>query len=125
MRTTHGMAAGVAINPSTPLAAVEEVLGDLDLLLVMSVNPGFGGQQFWKPALTKISRARAMLAQAGSAAMLEVDGGISSETIGAAARAGADTFVAGNAVFGAKDPAGMVKELKRLARAARPEGVQV
>jgi ribulose-phosphate 3-epimerase len=121
----RGMAAGVAVNPATPLSAVEEVIGDLDLLLVMSVNPGFGGQEFWTPALEKIRRARTMLSDAGSAALLEVDGGVSVETIAAIAKAGADTFVAGNAVFSAKDPAAQVRELKRLARAARPEGVEV
>ena len=121
----RGMAAGVALNPATPLAAIENVIGDLDLLLIMSVNPGFGGQQFWKPALEKITRARALLSDAGSSAMLEVDGGVAADTITAVARAGADTFVAGNAIFGAADPAAQVKELRRLARAARPEGVQV
>jgi ribulose-phosphate 3-epimerase len=109
----HGMAAGVALNPSTPLAAVEEVLGDIDLLLIMSVNPGYGGQSYLSAATTKIARARALLQRAGSAAALEVDGGITLDTIEEAWRAGADTFVAGTAIFGAPDVAGAVKALRR------------
>lgn len=99
-----GAAAGVALNPSTSLSAVENVLADLDLLLVMSVNPGFGGQEFIPHSLEKISRARRMLDAAGSRAVLEVDGGINRETIFQCWRAGADAFVAGNAVFSANDP---------------------
>lgn len=99
-----GASAGVALNPSTSLSAVENVLTDLDLLLVMSVNPGFGGQQFIPHSLDKIARARRMLDAAGSRAVLEVDGGITGETIFECWRAGADTFVAGNAVFSADDP---------------------
>jgi ribulose-phosphate 3-epimerase len=99
-----GCRAGVAINPSTPLTSVVEVTADMDLLLVMTVNPGFGGQEFIPHSLDKIRRAHRVLAEAGSAATLEVDGGISRETIGDCWRAGADTFVAGNAIFSAKDP---------------------
>ena len=99
-----GCSAGVSINPSTPLTAVEEVLRDIDLLLVMSVNPGFSGQAFIDGSVEKVARARRMLDAAGSGASLEVDGGINRETIGAVWRAGADTFVAGNAVFSASDP---------------------
>jgi ribulose-phosphate 3-epimerase len=104
--------AGVAINPSTPLVAVEEVLGALDLLLIMSVNPGFGGQSFIASSLEKVARARQMLDAARSPALLEVDGGINRETIGDVWRAGADTFVAGNAVFSAGDPAREVSALR-------------
>jgi ribulose-phosphate 3-epimerase len=107
-----GCAAGVALNPSTPLSAVEEVLGDIDLLLVMSVNPGFGGQQFIAPSLGKVVRARRMLDTVGASATLEVDGGINRETIGDVWRAGADTFVAGNAVFSAPDPRAEVAALR-------------
>jgi ribulose-phosphate 3-epimerase len=107
-----GCAAGVAINPSTPLSAVEEVLGDIDLLLMMSVNPGFGGQQFIASSLDKVARARRMLDTARSTAVLEVDGGINRETIGDVWRAGADAFVAGNAVFGSSDPSGEVAALR-------------
>jgi len=114
----RGMRAGAAVNPATPLAAVEEVAGELDLLLVMTVNPGFGGQAFWEPALEKVRRARALLDARKSGAMLEVDGGVARETIGKLAAAGADTFVAGHAVFTAADPGAEVRELRRLAEAA-------
>ena len=113
-----GMKAGVAINPATPLTAIEEITGDLDLLLVMTVNPGFGGQQFWKPGVDKVRRARAILDQAGSTALLEVDGGVSRETIGALRAAGADTFVAGNAIYNSRDPGAEVGALRKAAEAA-------
>ena len=107
-----GCAAGVALNPATPLSAVEEVLGDLDLLLVMSVNPGFSGQQFIGASTDKVARARRMLDSARAPALLQVDGGINRDTIGDVWRAGADTFVAGNAVFAAADPRGEVAALR-------------
>lgn len=107
-----GCTAGVALNPSTPLAAVEEVLGDIDLLLVMSVNPGFGGQEFIEHALGKLVRARQLIDGSRSRAALQVDGGINRETIGRAWRAGAEVFVAGNAVFSAADPAAEVRALR-------------
>lgn len=113
-----GMRAGVAINPATPLGRVEEVAGELDLLLVMTVNPGFGGQPFWEPGVDKVRRARALLDGRKSAAHLEVDGGVGRETIGRLAAAGADTFVAGMAIFGVADAAAEVRELRRLAQAA-------
>jgi ribulose-phosphate 3-epimerase len=109
----HGMRAGLALNPGSPLGLLEEVLDDVDLVLVMSVNPGFGGQQYLPAASDKIRRVRALLDARGSAAVLEVDGGITRETIAAAWQAGADTFVAGTAVFGAPDPAAAVQELRR------------
>ena len=107
-----GCAAGVALNPSTPLTAVDDVLDKLDLLLVMSVNPGFGGQQFIQRAVERIARARRMLDAAGSAAALEVDGGITRQTIVECWRAGADVFVAGNAVFAAADPMAEIGALR-------------
>jgi ribulose-phosphate 3-epimerase len=107
-----GMKAGVALNPSTPLSAVEEVLPELDLLLIMSVNPGFGGQRFIPQSLDKIARARRMLDAAGSQAALEVDGGINRETIVQCWQAGADSFVAGNAVFSASDPRAEIGALR-------------
>ena len=107
-----GCAAGVALNPATPLSAVEEVLGDLDLLLVMSVNPGFSGQQFIGGSTDKVARARRMLDTARAPALLQVDGGINRDTIGDVWRAGADTFVAGNAVFSAPDPQAEVAALR-------------
>ncbi len=96
-----GCKAGVALNPSTPLNVVAEVIDDIDLLLVMTVNPGYGGQKFIPASIDKIGRARHLLDSARSTAVLEVDGGISRETILACRRAGADTFVAGNAIFSA------------------------
>jgi ribulose-phosphate 3-epimerase len=110
---SRGMLAGLALNPSSPLALVEEVVGDLDLLLIMTVNPGFGGQTYLPGSNDKIRRARELLAARGSRAFLEVDGGIARATIAAAHAAGADTFVAGNAVFSSADPAGEVQELRR------------
>ena len=112
----RGMSAGLALNPSTPLAAVEEVVGDLDLLLIMSVNPGYGGQSYLPAATAKIARARALLAREYCGAALEVDGGITLDTIHEAWRAGADTFVAGTAVFGATDVADAVRALTRRCR---------
>ena len=108
-----GMRAGVALNPSTPLSAVEDVLADLDLLLVMTVNPGFGGQSFIQTMVPKIERARAMLDRAGSDADLEVDGGVNAETGALCRKAGATAFVAGNAFFHHKgDRAGFVRGLR-------------
>lgn len=112
----RGMRAGLAINPSTPLAAVSEVLDDLDLLLIMSVNPGFGGQSYIPASTARIRRARTLLDQAGSRAVLEVDGGITVDTIARAWEAGADTFVAGTAVFREGDPAKAVKALLEKCR---------
>ncbi len=107
-----GCAAGVALNPGTPVDSVREVAPDLDLLLVMSVNPGFGGQKFIGASVDKVRRARALLDESRSSATLEVDGGITRETIVPCWRAGADTFVAGNAVFSAKDPAAEIAALR-------------
>ena len=108
-----GMRAGIALNPSTPVNLLEEVVGDIDLVLIMSVNPGYGGQSYLPRSTDKIRRARALLDRLGSPAVLEVDGGIMNETIAEAWGAGADTFVAGTAVFGSPDPAHAVRELKR------------
>jgi ribulose-phosphate 3-epimerase len=107
-----GCSAGVAINPSTPLSAVEEVLRDIDLLLVMSVNPGFGGQAFIEGSVDKVSRARRRLDMARSGAALQVVGGFKRDTIGAVWRAGADTFVAGHAIFSAGDPRAEIGALR-------------
>ena len=109
-----GCAAGVALNPSTPVSVVEDVLDKVDLLLVMSVNPGFGGQQFIRRSLDRIARARRMLDAARSPATLEVDGGINRETIVECWQAGADTFVAGNAVFSAVNPTAEIRALREL-----------
>lgn len=113
-----GLRAGLALNPANPLSLVEEALDDLDLLLLMTVNPGFGGQRYIPASTAKIRRARALLDRHGGTIWLEVDGGITSETIGTAHGAGADTFVAGAAVFGAADPAAAVRDLRRRCAAA-------
>jgi ribulose-phosphate 3-epimerase len=109
-----GCKAGVALNPGTSLSAIEEVAHMLDLLLIMSVNPGYGGQKFIDYSVDKIERARFLLDQAQSTAVLEVDGGISRDTIQRCWRAGADTFVAGNAIFAAKDPQAEIAALRNL-----------
>jgi ribulose-phosphate 3-epimerase len=109
----RGMRAGLALNPATPLDHIEEVVADLDLVLVMSVNPGYGGQSYLPAATDKIRRVRALLDGRRSRATLEVDGGITTDTIADAWGAGADTFVAGTAVFGAADPAAAVRDLVR------------
>jgi ribulose-phosphate 3-epimerase len=108
-----GCRAGAVVNPGTSLTAVTEVVDDIDVLLVMTVNPGFGGQQFIKGSLDKIRRAREMLGTNGSKAFLEVDGGIDRKTIKSVWEAGADTFVAGNAIFSAKDPRAEIGELRK------------
>jgi ribulose-phosphate 3-epimerase len=109
----HGMRAGLALNPASPLDLIEEVVPDLDLVLVMSVNPGYGGQSYLPGATDKIRRVRGLLDGRRSQAALEVDGGITTDTIADAWGAGADTFVAGTAVFGAPDPAVAVRDLAR------------
>jgi ribulose-phosphate 3-epimerase len=107
-----GCRAGVALNPATPLASVREIVPELDLLLIMSVNPGFGGQEFIPYSIDKIRRARLMLDEENSRAVLEVDGGINRDTIHSVWEAGADTFVAGNAIFSAKDPRAEIGALR-------------
>jgi ribulose-phosphate 3-epimerase len=108
----HGMMAGLALNPGTPLGRIEELTDDLDLVLIMSVNPGYGGQSYIPHATDKIARTRALLERHGSEAVLEVDGGITTATIGGAWRAGARAFVAGTAVFGEPDPAAAIRALR-------------
>ena len=112
----RGMAAGLALNPSSPLGLLEEVTADLDLVLIMSVNPGFGGQGYIPQATDKIARTRQLLARHGARATLEVDGGITLDTIRAAWEAGADTFVAGTAIFGQPDIGEAVRGLQRRCR---------
>jgi ribulose-phosphate 3-epimerase len=113
-----GCSAGVALNPATPLESIREAIPFIDLLLIMTVNPGFGGQEFIATSVEKIARARAMLDEARSDATLEVDGGINRETLARTRAAGADTFVAGHAIFSAKDPQKEIAAL-RAAGAAR------
>ncbi len=109
----HGMLAGLALNPASPLVLLEDVIDDVDLVLIMSVNPGFGGQSYIPGSTDKIRRCRAMLDARGSRATLEVDGEITLETIATAWEAGADAFVAGTAVFGSADPAEATRALRR------------
>lgn len=108
-----GCLAGAALNPATSLITVREALADLDLLLVMTVNPGFGGQEFIPSSVDKVQRARQLLGELASGAGLEVDGGIGRDTIRAVWRAGADTFVAGNAIFAAADSRAEIAALRR------------
>jgi len=109
-----GCLAGAAVNPGTSFGGIREVAGDLDLLLVMTVNPGFGGQEFIPASVNKVARARHILDEMKSRAALEVDGGIARDTIEKVWRAGADTFVAGNAVFTAQDPKAEIEALRRI-----------
>ena len=109
-----GCGAGLALNPGTPVEWAREVAADLDVLLVMTVNPGFGGQSFIPSSLDKVRRARLLLMETKSRALLEVDGGISRSTIEQVWRAGADTFVAGHAVFSAADPRAEIAALRSL-----------
>ncbi|MGH7538616.1 MAG: ribulose-phosphate 3-epimerase [Gemmatimonadales bacterium] len=113
----RGLLAGLALNPASPLALAEDVVQDLDLLLIMSVNPGYGGQRYLPASTDKIRRARALLIEHRSPAFLEVDGGIGTDTIAAAHAAGADTFVTGQAVFASQDPGREVRELRRYCEA--------
>jgi ribulose-phosphate 3-epimerase len=116
----QGCKAGLVLNPATPVSWLDHTLEKLDLVLLMSVNPGFGGQQFIRSVLPKIAEVRRRIAAAGKEIWLEVDGGVKADNIAEIARAGADTFVAGSAIFGSKDYAGTIREMReRLAAAAR------
>ncbi|MBP1728411.1 MAG: rpe [Deltaproteobacteria bacterium] len=111
-----GKRAGVSLNPATPLNCLEYVLADLDLVLLMTVNPGFGGQSFIEECIPKIRSLRAMLDKRGLEAELEVDGGVKVDNIARIAHAGADVFVAGSAVFGSPDYLATIQALKRKAK---------
>lgn len=114
----RGMKVGLALNPASPLALIAEVVDELDLVLLMSVNPGFGGQHYIESVTEKIRRVRGLLSARGSRAALSVDGGITVDTIRRAWEAGADTFVAGTAVFGEPDPAAAIGRLKQACATA-------
>jgi len=117
----HGCRAGLVFNPATPLAWLDHTLDKLDLVLLMSVNPGFGGQQFIPSVLPKIAEVRRRIAAGGRDVWLEVDGGVKTENIADVAAAGADTFVAGSAIFGSKDYAATIRDMRsRLAAVPRP-----
>lgn len=111
-----GCRTGVALNPATPLDVLDYVLELTDLVLVMTVNPGFGGQEFISAVLPKINRLKEKLQVARSKALIQVDGGINVQTAAAVARAGADILVAGSAVFGAADPAAVIAQIRQAAR---------
>jgi ribulose-phosphate 3-epimerase len=109
----HGCKPGLVFNPATPLDYLDYTLEKLDLVLLMSVNPGFGGQKFIGSALAKLAQARQRIDASGRAVRLEIDGGVKVDNIGAIARAGADTFVAGSAIFGSKDYAATIKAMRK------------
>lgn len=109
-----GMKAGVALNPHTPVDLLSDVIEDLDLVLIMSVNPGFGGQKFIKNAVLKVEQAKNLIHRRGSRALVEVDGGVNLETGLELVKAGADVLVAGSFVFNSKDPAATIEALKSL-----------
>ena len=114
-----GCEAGLVLNPATPVDALDYVLGDLDYVLLMSVNPGFGGQSFIPSTLDKLRTVRERIARSGRAIRLEVDGGVKPDNIGEIAKAGADTFVAGSAIFGQPDYAAVVAAMKAAVAAVR------
>lgn len=109
-----GMKAGVTLNPSTPVALLEDVIADIDLALIMSVNPGFGGQKFIQNSVKKVRQLRELIGRSGSKALVEVDGGVNEETGKLLKDAGADILVAGNYVFKAPDPLHRISTLKNL-----------
>jgi ribulose-phosphate 3-epimerase len=109
-----GMKAGVALNPHTPVSVLDNVIADLDLVLIMSVNPGFGGQKFIHQAIEKVKQTKALIATTGSKALIEVDGGVNLETGKLLVEAGAQALVAGSYVFGSADPKGTIAGLKSL-----------
>lgn len=118
-RTIHeiheaGMKAGVALNPATPVALLEDVLAEVDMVLLMSVNPGFGGQRFIENTLAKVQRLRRLIAESGSHALIQVDGGVNGDTAPRLVRAGVDVLVSGSYVFGAERPGEVIGMLKRL-----------
>jgi ribulose-phosphate 3-epimerase len=108
----HGCKAGLVLNPGTPLTWLDHTLEKLDLVLLMSVNPGFGGQQFIRSVLPKVAEVRRRIEALKKEIWLEVDGGIKADNIAEVARAGADTFVAGSAIFGSKDYAATIREMR-------------
>ena len=122
-RTVHlvkslGVKAGVALNPATPVVALEQIAGDVDYVLVMTVNPGFGGQTFIPRSESKVRAVRELLRREKSSAPIEVDGGIDVQTAPGIVAAGADVLVAGNAIFGSSDPERAIRELRAAAMAA-------
>ena len=109
-----GMKAGVTLNPSTPVCMLEDIIQDVDMVLLMSVNPGFGGQKFIENTISKVKRLKSMIVQSGSHALIEVDGGVQAETAPRLVEVGVDVLVSGSYVFKAKDPYQTIRELKQL-----------
>ena len=109
-----GMKAGVALNPSTPVSVLEDIINDVDPVLLMSVNPGFGGQKFIENTIGKVGRLRKMIAQSGSQALIEIDGGVQGETAPRLVEAGSDVLVSGSYVFKSADPIKTIHDLKVL-----------
>jgi len=114
----HGCKAGLVFNPATPLTWLEHIISELDMVLIMSVNPGFGGQEFIESSLEKLRQAREMIDDSGLEIRLEIDGGVKTSNIGEIAAAGADTFVAGSAIFGSDNYAATIAEMKSEIAAA-------
>lgn len=111
-----GMKAGVTLNPSTPVGVLEDVICDVDMVLIMSVNPGFGGQKFIENTIRKVQRLRKLIDETGSHALIEVDGGVQAETAPLLVRAGVDVLVSGSYIFKNIDPVSCIKALKELKR---------
>ena len=109
-----GMKAGVTLNPSTPVSVLEDIIGDVEMVLLMSVNPGFGGQKFIENTIDKVKRLRKMIDEKGCKTLIEVDGGVQSETAPRLVAAGVDVLVSGSYVFGAKDPEAVIRGLRSL-----------
>ncbi len=110
-----GIKAGIALNPHTPVATLANIIKEVDLICLMSVNPGFGGQQFISTTLQKITELKKLIAESGSSALIEIDGGVTLDNAPAIIKAGADVLVAGNTVFKSKDPLATIASLKRIA----------
>lgn len=111
-----GMMAGVTLNPSTPVSLLEDIICDVDMVLLMSVNPGFGGQKFIENTINKVKRLRRLIDESGSKALIEIDGGVQAETAPRLVAAGADVLVSGSYVFKAKDPIATIKSLCELTK---------
>lgn len=109
-----GMKAGVALNPHTPVSSIEEIIADIDLVCIMSVNPGFGGQKFIPATLAKLKQLKQLIKEKHSPALIEVDGGVTLENAASIIEAGADVLVAGNTVFGSASPIETIKQLKSI-----------
>ena len=109
-----GMKAGVTLNPSTPVSLLEDIIGDVEMVLLMSVNPGFGGQKFIENTIDKVKSLRRLIAEKGCQTLIEVDGGVQGETAPRLVAAGVDVLVSGSYVFGAKDPEQVIRDLRSL-----------